>query len=320
MRLKLILGALLCAVLALSLGCGSESSSTDKPANDNGKIYSGEKHKVYLIAKDSLKLNGFWVELEAGCKQKADELRNIDYKCLEPNFEDAALQAELIDKAVAEGAEVILIGPASADKINSSLEKADKAGVKIIYLDDAATYEAIATVRTDSKAAGKIAGETMLKLLQDAGINDGIIGVASDFAESPNLNERIAGFRTAFEGTPYTVAENLYSRPDTKTFKENVAQCTEYVGFFAANINSAFALSEQVVASEMHPVIVTFDTSDAISDMLRNNIIAATVQQNAKKIGQDAMSIAAQVLDGTFTGKNVVQYTEVNVLTKSDVE
>ena len=318
MKLKLIYGILLCALLIFSVGCGADNSSNNPASSNDVATNSSDKNKVYLISKE--KLDIFWKDVDEGCKRRATEIGNIDYHWIAPDREDPVKQAGFIDQAVAEGAKVILVAASSADKLNESLEKADKAGVKIVYIDDSASYEAVASVMTDSNAAGKIAGENMLKILQDAGIQSGTIGIVSDLAESPNLHKRIAGFRSAFEGTPYDLSETFYARPDTQAFKAEVANHSDYVGFFSADLTSSFELSEQIKALGTNPIIVAFDMSDAIADMMKNGVIAAAIQQNAKGMGMDAMDIAAKILDGTFTDKNVVKYTDVIVFTRADIE
>ena len=318
MKLKLIYGVLLYALLMFSVGCGADSSNNNPASSSDVASNSTEKNKVYLISKETTDI--FWKDVDEGCKRRANELGNIDYHWIAPVREDPVQQAGFIDQAVSEGAKVILVAASSVDKLNESLEKADKAGVKIVYIDAAASYEAVASVMTDSNAAGKIAGETMLKILQDAGIQSGTVGVVSDFAESPNLHKRVAGFRSAFEGTPYDLSETFYARPDTQAFKAEIANHPDYVGFFSDDLISSFELSEQIKASGTNQIIVAFDMSDAIADMMKNGVISAAIQQNAKGMGMDAMDIAAKILDGTFTDKNFVKYTDVIVFTRDDIE
>ena len=57
--------------------------------------------------------------------------------------------------------------------VQSALEEAQAAGVKIVYVDSAADFQAIQTLATDNKAAGTIAGEELLNALEDAGIVEG---------------------------------------------------------------------------------------------------------------------------------------------------
>ena len=59
------------------------------------------------------------------------------------------------------------------DAISSALNEAVEAGVKIVYVDSPANVEAEATFSTDNEAAGKTAGEEMIKALTEAGITSG---------------------------------------------------------------------------------------------------------------------------------------------------
>ena len=53
-----------------------------------------------------------------------------------------------------------------SDAISSALKEAASSGVKIVYVDSPANVEAEATFSTDNIAAGKTAGEEMLKALK----------------------------------------------------------------------------------------------------------------------------------------------------------
>ncbi len=50
---------------------------------------------------------------------------------------------------------------------------------RLVYVDSPANVEAEATFSTDNKAAGKTAGEEMIKALEDKGVKDGSIGIVN---------------------------------------------------------------------------------------------------------------------------------------------
>ena len=76
------------------------------------------------------------------------------------------------------------------DAISSALKEAQSSGVKIVYVDSPANVDAEATFSTDNKAAGKTAGEEMLKALSAAGVTSGSIGVINVNAATDSCVKR----------------------------------------------------------------------------------------------------------------------------------
>ena len=84
--------------------------------------------------------------------------------------------------------------------------------MKIVYVDSPANVDAEATFSTDNKAAGKTAGEEMLKALEAAGVTSGSIGIVNVNAATDSCVMREEGFRSAFEGKGYDADGNTVRR------------------------------------------------------------------------------------------------------------
>ncbi len=287
-------------------GCGGD---TPKPSADTSN--DKNKYSICLITMDNEK-DSYFKLIDEGCKNALKEYDNVNYTLINPTERKAEIQGECIDKAVADGANAILISAVSKTKINENLKKAEDAGVKIIYVDSSADYEAIMTLETDNEQAGKIAGQTMLKALADAGITEGTIGVGAVNVEERNSDLRDKGFRSAFEGTNFVVAPTIYI--GSESFKEN--ETSNYVGFFGVNQIITFALSEQIKNQDNNQIIITFDADEATLAMIKDGKIYATIKQNPEMMGYEGFKIAVQALEGTFTDKNVNKDTGVEVITK----
>ncbi|MEG0764836.1 MAG: substrate-binding domain-containing protein, partial [Pseudoflavonifractor sp.] len=65
------------------------------------------------------------------------------------------------------------------DAIVSTLQSAADAGVKVVYADSTANFEAVAKFTTDNYAAAQQAGAQMLEGLKAAGITSGDIGIVA---------------------------------------------------------------------------------------------------------------------------------------------
>ena len=129
-----------------------------------------------------------------------------------------------MDQAVADGANVILIAANSADGVNDSLKKAADAGCKIVYVDSAASYDCVTALATDNEKAGQTAGETMLETLKNNGAESGTIGIMGVTKDTASCVAREKGFREAFEGTDFTLADTVYMEDDAQKVADAVTQ------------------------------------------------------------------------------------------------
>lgn len=195
---------------------------------------------------------------------QAKEIGNITYKWIGPDSHDDALQSACIDEAVANGANAILIAANSADGVNDSLKAAADAGCKIVYVDSAASFDCVTALATDNEKAGQTAGETMLQDLKDSGIESGTIGIMGVTQDTASCVAREKGFREAFEGTGYTLADTVYMEDDAGKVASAVTDGigNGYVGFFGSNEGTTVAIGDALKEAGTQSNVVGFDTSD----------------------------------------------------------
>lgn len=291
------------------------TDTTDKDENAESKNH---KYVIYLITMNQG--SNYWQQINIGCEKAAQELgSDVLYKWTAPLNPTDEEQAECVDKAVADGANAIVISARSPEGINQSLKRAAEAGVKIVYVDNAATFTGVATLLTDNEVAGRLAGQTMLKALKEANITSGVIGLgANTVARNGVLRDK--GFREAFVGTPFTVAPTVPMDGKRENIKEMVIEHPEYIAFFGANEQITGVISKQVKESGSKQIIVGFDTSDYTLSMIHEGVIYATMQQNPKKMGHDGLIIAFKSLKGEYKeppGKIID--TGVEVITRDEI-
>ena len=66
---------------------------------------------VYLITMDQV--SNYWQHIDAGCRKAVRELGNVDYHWVAPLKNNIGEQRQLIEQAIADGAEAILLSAAS---------------------------------------------------------------------------------------------------------------------------------------------------------------------------------------------------------------
>lgn len=272
-------------------------------------------YKIALITMDSV--DQHWVSLKEGAEEEA-KADGVTVDFMAPDVKDDAKQIECINNAVAGGYDAILVAANSEDAVSGALQEAVDAGIKIVYVDSPANVEAEATFSTDNKAAGKTAGEEMIKALEDKGIKDGSIGIVNINTSTNSTIQREEGFREALEGTDYELLETQYCEGDAakaQTIAENYI--TEgVVGIFGANEGAATGTGNAIKASGSDEIVgVGFDKSDTLKGLIEDGYLVCTMAQNPDQMGKLGVQACIKALNGENLGGEVTD-TGVSVLTK----
>ena len=316
--------AMLCALVmatAALAGCGGgDKKETTAPAENKEESKAQETQgasgdvKIALITMDSV--DQHWVNLNEGAQKAAQEL-GVEVTLLAPNMKDDAQQIECVNNAVAGKYDAIIVAANGPDAISSALKEAQSAGIKIVYVDSPANVDAEATFSTDNKAAGKIAGEEMIKALEAKSVTSGNIGIVNVNASTETAVAREEGFRSAFEGKGYTLLETQYGEGDaakSQTIAENYIT-QGVVGIFGTNEGSTTGTGNAIKASSSDVIGVGFDKSDAIQNLIADGYLLCTMAQNPDVMGYEGVKAAVAAVNGESLGGKVTD-TGVSVLTK----
>ena len=304
---KKILAAVCCASM---IGCLAAT-----PVLADETVKADGDYKIALITMDSV--DQHWVSLKEGAEEEA-KADGVTDDFMAPDVKDDAKQIECINNAVAGGYDAILVAANSEDAVSGALQEAVDAGIKIVYVDSPANVEAEATFSTDNKAAGKTAGEEMIKALEDKGIKDGSIGIVNINTSTNSTIQREEGFREALEGTDYELLETQYCEGDAakaQTIAENYI--TEgVVGIFGANEGAATGTGNAIKASGSDEIVgVGFDKSDTLKGLIEDGYLVCTMAQNPDQMGKLGVQACIKALNGEDLGGEVTD-TGVSVLTK----
>ena len=304
---KKIFAALICASM---IGCLAAT-----PVLADETVKADGDYKIAVITMDSV--DQHWVSLKEGAEEEA-KADGVTVDFMAPDVKDDAKQIECINNAVAGGYDAILVAANSEDAVSGALQEAIDAGMKLVYVDSPANVEAEATFSTDNKAAGKTAGEEMIKALEDKGVKDGSIGIVNINNSTNTAIQREAGFREAFEGTDYELLETQFCEGDAakaQTIAENYI--TEgVVGIFGANEGAATGTGNAIKASGSDEIVgVGFDKSDTLKGLIEDGYLVCTMAQNPDQMGKLGVQACIKALNGEDLGGEVTD-TGVSVLTK----
>lgn len=307
---KKIFAALICASM---IGCLAAT-----PVLADETVKADGDYKIAVITMDSV--DQHWVSLKEGAEEeaKADDV-TVDF--MAPDVKDDAKQIECINNAVAGGYDALMVAANSEDAVSGALQEAIDAGMKLVYVDSPANVEAEATFSTDNKAAGKTAGEEMIKALEDKGVKDGSIGIVNINNSTNTAIQREAGFREAFEGTDYELLETQFCEGDAakaQTIAENYI--TEgVVGIYGTNEGASTGVGNAIKASGSDEIIgVGFDKSDTLKGLIEDGYLVCTMAQNPDQMGKLGVQACIKALNGEDLGGEVTD-TGVSVLAKESL-
>ena len=285
---KFMAAAVLLSLAVGCTGCGEDSAKKEKEYN------------VTLITMDQMDVH--WVNVNAGVEDAISELEKdgytINYNWYAPDTKDNDPNA-----------------------CNQALKEASADGAKIIYIDSPATFEGEATFATDNYAAGEQAGEEMLKVLDEAGITEGTIGLVSAQAGVQSCVDRVDGFCKALEGTGFTPSEVQYSEGDTAKAQELATNLINNgaVAMYGANEAATIGCGNAARDAKTKVYCVGFDNSSANRALVQKDAVQAFMAQNPHEMGEQAMKAAVRMLDGENLGGEVTD-TGVSVVTAENVD
>ena len=328
--MKKLLAMTLALAMSLSLvACGGGGNTSTPAAGSNAagsNSGSGDSIKITLITMDQMDVH--WVKLEKAAKAKVEELQasgvNIEYNWLAPEKKDNAQQIQMIETATNDGSDVIIISVNDSTACNDALQAALDKGIKLIYVDATSTLEASATFATDNYAAGAQAGEAMKGYLADANLTEGTIGIVSAQAGVQSCIDRVDGFKSAFEGTSFTMGEVQYSDGDAVKAQEltNALVQDGIIAVYGANdgaTNGAANAVKEANANGANILCVGFDNSSSNRAHIRDGEMLAFMAQNPNVMGEKAIEAAVELMQGKTLAETQVD-TGVSVVTKENVD
>ena len=267
---------------------GAKSSSDAKPTAVTGD-------KTIGLSISTLN-NPFFVTLNDAAKAKADSLQAkltvVDAQ------NDASKQAADVEDLIQQGVKLIIINPVDSAAVASAIESANKAGIPVITVDrSAGGGKVISHIASDNVAGGKLAGDYMLKSIaagSDVAMLEGVAGSSAAI-------ERGEGFTKAVEGKVKIVASQTadFDRSKGLSVMENILQANPNIkAVFAQNDEMALGALEAIAAAKKDIMVIGFDaTADAVAKV-KEGKLAATVEQQPKLIGEQAIDTAVKYLSG----------------------
>ncbi|MEU9134264.1 substrate-binding domain-containing protein [Kitasatospora sp. NPDC048540] len=292
------------ASLALALSsCGSAGQSTSASSSGSGSGTGTVKIGLLLPESKTTRYEQFDKPL---IEQKIKELvpnAQIDYYNAN---QDATLQQTQVDTALTKGNQVLILDAVDAKAIQSSVQKAHDAGVKVVAYDRLAQGPVDSYVSFDNHKVGELQGQALVAAVGDKA-SAGKIIMINGSPTDPNAADFKAGAHSAIDGK-LTVGKE-YDTPNwdpNNANQEAAAGITaigapNVVGVYSANDGMAAGIATALKAANLS---VPLTGQDAQLDAVQR-ILAGTQTMSIYKPYKPEADTAAQMAVAFAQGKSL---------------
>ncbi|MFF7633457.1 sugar ABC transporter substrate-binding protein [Kitasatospora sp. NPDC008050] len=272
MKIVLRRAAVATTILGLAVGasaCGSAKKSTSSA----GASSSTAALKIGLLLPESKTTRYEQFDkplIEAQIKQLAPNA-TVDYYNAN---QDATVQQTQVDTALTKGDQVLILDAVDAKAIQSSVQKAHDAGVKVVAYDRLAQGPVDAYVSFDNTKVGQLQGQALVAAVGDKG-GSGQIIMINGSPTDPNAAQFKAGAHSAIDGKLKIGKE--YDTPNwdpNNANQEAAAAITalgaqSVVGVYSANDGMAAGIATALKAANLSVPLTGQDAQlDAVQRIL----------------------------------------------------
>ncbi|MFI6045456.1 sugar ABC transporter substrate-binding protein [Nocardia sp. NPDC051321] len=262
------------AVLAACSGPGA-----DVPVPTNSPVAAGKLNSVAVVTHGSPG-DAFWNVVKNGAEAAGKDLGvRVEYN----SAGDPGQQAKLIDNAVAQGVDGLVVSMANPDALRPSIEKARAAGIPVVTINsgesESVKYGAIGHVGQSESLAGQAAG----KRLADAKKTK-LLCVIHE-AGNIGANQRCEGATKAF-GNGTTLQVDINNPTDAQSRIKGALEADK-------SIDAVLTLNSQVAARAVDGVkeaqsgatVATFDLNTDVVEAIRAGKLLFAVDQQQYEQG-----------------------------------
>ncbi|MFB2679998.1 sugar-binding protein [Shewanella mangrovisoli] len=293
----------------------------------------------------------FFDQSKTGCVDAAAQIKGVECIYRGPELSSVRLQDQVINQLIDEGVDGIAVAVTQSKYLaENSLKRAKEAGIPVVTYDsdfDASIDEdpkslRLAYIGTDNFALGQSLGEQLKKLRP----NGGSLIMQSGRSDSPNLNLRLMGVRSALSGKTYNappgellnndlgwteVREPLFNfdqlsqavKQMESVMKGKPVKADSFVAVGGWAQNDA-ALYREMMAPYQDKidnkdiVIIITDTSPEQLTMLKDRLAHINIGQSPYEMGRQAILTLYKIV--TKQKYDDIIYTPVTFCTQQNYE
>ncbi|RAT97888.1 ABC transporter substrate-binding protein [Brevibacillus sp. Leaf182] len=259
-----------------------------------------KKKTVALIVR--MKHGDYWRTVKLGAEMAAKEYeRNLNFYA--PDYEeDASRQMELVQQAIADGSETIVVAPSDDRVLREAIKLTRERAIPILVLDTVGKDSAVKSyIGTDNYDMGMKAFEKMVYLIE----KKGQIALLGTDRVKTNAKRREQG---VLDLLPRETQIELIANENVPLDKKQIGVWTRELirkhpqvkGVIALNASTAIGVAEEMENSGLRDKvkIVAIDSPPEVLEYLQEGIISATIIQKPLSMGYLGVKYAVEASNG----------------------
>lgn len=282
---------------------------------------SGKDKSIIVIMKSNDIRTEFWQTVRAGAKTAAKEFQakaDIRGPLQETDVHE---QIGLVEQAIAEKPQAIVLAPADNDLLVPVAEKVRQAGIKLVVIDSPLDGNpGDSFIASNNLDAGRKAGRALVSMTNGRPA----VAILSDKGGSPTATDRETGIREALAADPPAVVVGTRYAANQEELayqatKQLLADHPEINGMICLNetatLGAAKAIKELTKSASVK--LVGFGASIYEIKLLEEGALHATLVQKPFNIGYLGVKAAVELIDGKKA--NLRDNIDSTVVTKENM-
>lgn len=252
------------------------------------------------------------------------EAQGVKVQRLDDEGFDPALQVQQMDQAVSQKVDLIITDMSDPNAMVPAIARAKRAGVAVMTLDGRAAHESIdhvlTQVITPADDSGRIAAESLIKNMQQAGYTGGNVVILSGAKSFLIAQDRLEAFNKVMAANPSykvvadpdaawdpaksgTLTRQLVSQYRTQGGIQGIYAMTDEMA--AAAVNALKEAGVPVGATPGATVVVGGTCAHEGVEGIKNGTIEASVTQIPTDVGNKAVETAIAMFNGQNVDKTI---------------
>lgn len=301
--------AAIAIVPLLLTGCSGEpAKNTDADGNKDIKI---------AVITHSAPGDTYWDVVKSGELRAAEDLGITTTYQADP---DVVKQAALIDSAVAEGVDGIVVSMANPDGLKDSIDKAIRAGIPVISIDSGLERFKEFGILTHIGQSEYIAGRGAGEQLKASGVKNAICVIHE--AGNIGLEDRCRGIKDTLGGKIENIQVDINNLADVQnTVKAKLLADPSIDGVVTLGPPLAVSAAAALDEAKSSAKLATFDLSDDVAKLISDGKVLFAVDAQPYLMGYLGVQfLYLHKINGNEVGGGEPVYSGPGYVTKDNVD
>jgi len=284
------------------------------PASGAAVPAAGATYRFAFLTNNS---TDFWNIAQKGT-QKAEKDFGVKVDTFRPLKGEVADQQRYLEDIMVQKYDGVAVSPVNPDALTGIFDRVAEKMPLVTHDSDAPKSKRKVYVGTNNVEAGKIAGNTAIAALKEAGVKGGKIAIFVGRMDMQNAIERKKGLdETLGKLAGFEILPPYLDHTDRAKAKKNVEDAlARYpdlvmaIGLWSYN-GPCIAGAVRESSRAKKPILVTFDEEPETLKGVQDGLIYATIVQQPFQFGYQSIRVLKELKDG----KTLPQTVETPILT-----